>query len=79
MKNGKKNALIKNGQALLQARKTSFDLLSRLNSNAVLFSNVTNLVIIVVGGAMIAYGKMQISDLVAFLLYVQPLSAPSCA
>ena len=51
--------LDKNGQALLQARKTSFDLLSRLNSNAVLFSNVTNLVIIVVGGAMIAYGILS--------------------
>lgn len=68
--------LDKNGQALLQARKTSFDLLSRLNSNAVLFSNVTNLVIIVVGGAMIAYGKMQISDLVAFLLYVSIFIRP---
>ena len=65
-----------NGQSLLQARKTSFDLLSRLNSNAVLFSNVTNLVIIVVGGAMISYGKMQISDLVAFLLYVSIFIRP---
>lgn len=65
-----------NGQALLQARKASFDLLSRLNSNAVLFSNVTNLVIIVIGGAMIAYGKMQISDLVAFLLYVSIFIRP---
>ncbi len=65
-----------NAQALLQARKTSFDLLSRLNSNAVLFSNVTNLVIIVVGGVMIAYGEMKISDLVAFLLYVSIFIRP---
>lgn len=62
--------LAKNAHALLHARKTSFDLLSRLNSNAVFFSNITNLVIIVAGGVMVSYGKMTISDLIAFLLYV---------
>lgn len=68
--------LQKNAQDLLEARKASFDLLAKLNSNAVLFSNVTNLVIIVVGGVFISYNKMLISDLVAFLLYVSIFIRP---
>ena len=61
---------------LLAARKKSFGLLAHSNTSMVFFSNVTNLVIIVAGGILITYGKMQMSDLVAFLLYVSIFVRP---
>lgn len=62
--------------ALLKARKKSFTLLAHSNTSMVFFSNITNLVIIIVGGILIAYQKMQISDLIAFLLYVSIFVRP---
>ena len=61
---------------LLKARQKSFSLLAHSNTSMVFFSNITNLVIIVVGGILIAYQQMQISDLVAFLLYVSIFVRP---
>lgn len=61
---------------LLDARKKSFTILSHSNTSMVFFSNITNLVIIVAGGVLITYGKMQFSDLVAFLLYVSIFVRP---
>lgn len=61
---------------LLDARKKSFDLLSHSNTAMVFFSNITNLTIIVAGGVLITYGQMEISDLVAFLLYVSIFVRP---
>lgn len=61
---------------LLEARKRSFELLGHSNVSMVFFSNVTNLVIIVMGSMMIAYDKMTISDLVTFLLYVSVFIRP---
>lgn len=61
---------------LLAARKKSFDLLSHSNTAMVFFSNITNLTIIVAGGVLITYGQMEISDLVAFLLYVSIFIRP---
>lgn len=61
---------------LLRAREKSFSLLAHSNTSMVFFSNITNLVIIVVGGILIAYQQMQISDLVAFLLYVSIFVRP---
>lgn len=61
---------------LLQAREKSFSLLAHSNTSMVFFSNITNLVIIVVGGILIAYQQMMISDLVAFLLYVSIFVRP---
>ena len=63
-------------EKLLQARKRSFELLGHSNVSMVFFSNVTNLVIIVVGSMMIAYDKMLISDLITFLLYVSVFIRP---
>ena len=63
-------------QRLLQARKASFELLGHSNVSMVFFSNVTNLVIIVVGSMMIAYDMMQFSDLVTFLVYVAVFIRP---
>lgn len=61
---------------LLAARRKSFDLLSHSNTAMVFFSNITNLTIIVAGGVLITYGQMEISDLVAFLLYVSIFIRP---
>ena len=61
---------------LLAARKKSFALLSHSNTSMVFFSNITNLVIIVAGGVLITLGKMDISDLIAFLLYVSIFLRP---
>ena len=61
---------------LLAARKKSFALLSHSNTSMVFFSNITNLTIIVAGGVLITLGKMQISDLIAFLLYVSIFVRP---
>ncbi len=61
---------------LLAARKKSFAILSHSNTSMVFFSNITNLVIIVAGGVLITYKKMQFSDLVTFLLYVSIFVRP---
>lgn len=61
---------------LLQAREKSFKILAHSNTSMVFFSNITNLVIIVAGGALITCGQMQLSDLVAFLLYVSIFVRP---
>lgn len=61
---------------LLKARGKSFSLLAHSNTSMVFFSNITNLVIIVVGGILIAYQQTQISDLIAFLLYVSIFVRP---
>lgn len=61
---------------LLAAREKSFKILAHSNTSMVFFSNITNLVIIVAGGALITYGRMQLSDLVAFLLYVSIFVRP---
>lgn len=61
---------------LLAARKKSFSLLGHSNTSMVFFSNITNLTIIVAGGVLITLGKMRMSDLVAFLLYVSIFVRP---
>ena len=64
------------GDELIATRKRSFELLGHTNASMVFFSNVTNLVIIVVGSILIAYDKMQVSDLITFLLYVAVFIRP---
>jgi ATP-binding cassette subfamily B protein len=61
---------------LLAARKKSFALLSHSNVAMVFFSNITNLTIIVAGGVLITLGRMEISDLIAFMLYVSIFVRP---
>ncbi len=61
---------------LLAARRKSFVLLGHSNTSMVFFSNITNLTIIVAGGALIALERMHISDLIAFLLYVSIFVRP---
>lgn len=74
--NAELSKLDKACEKLLAARKRSFELLGHSNVSMVFFSNVTNLVIIVMGSMMIAYDKMTISDLVTFLIYVSVFIRP---
>lgn len=68
--------LDKVAERLLEARRKSFNILAHSNTSMVFFSNITNLVIIVAGSVLITLGKMQFSDLVAFLLYVSIFVRP---
>lgn len=68
--------LSQDGDQLIAARKRNFQLLGHTNTSMVFFTNVTNLVIVVVGSALIALDRMQISDLVTFLLYVSVFVRP---
>ncbi len=68
--------LDKVAERLLEVRRKSFNILAHSNTSMVFFSNITNLVIIVAGGVLITLGKMQFSDLVAFLLYVSIFVRP---
>lgn len=61
---------------LLEARRESFKLLGHSNTSMVFFSNITNLVIIIAGGVLITLNKLQLSDLIAFLLYVSIFVRP---
>ena len=68
--------LKKLGEELIVASRRGFELLGHSNTSMVFFSNITNLVIVVMGSVLIAYGKMQISDLITFLLYVAVFIRP---
>lgn len=54
----------------LDARRRSFKILAHFMGSMNFFTNFTNLLIMCVGGALVANGKMPLSDFVAFFLYV---------
>ncbi len=64
------------GENLLAVQKNSFRTVGRLHGGMDFFSNLMNLVITVLGGALISLGLMTISDLVAFLLYMMICMRP---
>ncbi len=64
------------GKSLLQVQKKTFRIVGRMNGSLVFFSNITNLIIVVLGGAMTAMGKMEPADLIAFLLYMMVFMRP---
>ena len=64
------------GEKLLSVQEKSFDTVGKLHGGIDFFSNVMNLAIIVLGGALISLGLMKISDLVAFLLYMMLCMRP---
>lgn len=68
--------LLTAGRELLTAQQKSFGIVGRMNGSLVLFSNTTNLVIIVMGGLLTANGQMRLSDLVTFLLYMMIFMKP---
>ncbi len=52
-----------------ESRKKSYKLLAYFGGSVNFFTNITNLAILVIGGYMIAYNEIAISDFIAFLLY----------
>ncbi len=64
------------GKSLLKVQKKTFRIVGRMNGSLVFFSNITNLIIVVLGGAMTAMGKMEPADLIAFLLYMMVFMRP---
>lgn len=61
---------------LLAVRKESFGILSYFSGSVNFFTNVTNLLVLVCGGMMIAAGSLPFSDFVAFFLYVNLFMKP---
>ena len=68
--------MLRAGENLLSVQKISFENVGKLHGGVDFFSNVMNLTIIVLGGALISFGLMKISDLVAFLLYMMLCMRP---
>ncbi len=70
------NKMLCAGENLLSVQKKSFQTVGKLHGGVDFFSNVVNLAIIILGGALISLGAMTISDLVAFLLYMMLCMRP---
>lgn len=68
--------MLRAGEELLAVQETSFRTVGKLHGGVDFFSNVLNLTIIILGGALISLGLMKISDLVAFLLYMMLCMRP---
>ena len=61
---------------LMQVRRESFTVLSYFTGTITFFTNVTNLLVLVCGGMMIANNELTLSDFVAFFLYVNIFMKP---
>lgn len=61
---------------LMQVRRESFTVLSYFSGTITFFTNITNLVVLVCGGMMIADNQLAFSDFVAFFLYVNIFMKP---
>ena len=68
--------MLRAGENLLSVQETSFRTVGKLHGGIDFFSNVMNLTIIVLGGALISFGLMGVGDLVAFLLYMMLCMRP---
>lgn len=68
--------MLRASESLLSVQKISFQTVGKLHGGVDFFSNVMNLTIIILGGALISLGLMKISDLVAFLLYMMICMRP---
>lgn len=68
--------MMRSGENLLDVQDDSFRTVGKMHGGMDFFSQTTNLIIIVVGGLFISAGKMTISDLVAFLLYMMACMRP---
>lgn len=70
------NKLRYSGAKLLNIQRKTFKIVGRMNASLSFFSNTTNLVIIVLGGVLTAKNAMNLSDLIAFLLYMMLFMKP---
>ncbi|MBR0060736.1 MAG: ABC transporter ATP-binding protein, partial [Selenomonadaceae bacterium] len=68
--------MLRAAESLLSVQKISYQTVGKLHGGVDFFANITNLVIIILGGALISLGLMKISDLVAFLLYMMICMRP---
>lgn len=68
--------MLRAGESLLTVQEHSFKTVGRLHGGIDFFSNVVNLTIIILDGALISLGLMKISDLIAFLLYMMLCMRP---
>lgn len=70
------NNLMSINKKAMAVRKKSFKLLGYFSSSVNFFTNFTNLSILTVGGLAISYGKINLSDFIAFLLYINLFMKP---
>lgn len=68
--------MLRASENLLSVQKKTFGNVGKLHGGVDFFSNVTNLVIIILGGALISLDLMKIGDLVAFLMYMMICMRP---
>ena len=68
--------MLQAGENLLSVQQKSFSTVGKLHGGMDFFSNLMNLTITVLGGALISLNLMTISDLIAFLLYMMLCMRP---
>ncbi len=68
--------MLQAGENLLSVQKKSFGTVGKLHGGMDFFSNLMNLTITILGGALISLKLMTISDLIAFLLYMMLCMRP---
>lgn len=61
---------------LFSTRKKSFNLLSYFSGSISFFTNVTNILVLAVGGYLISVQQLKFSDFVAYFLYVNLFMKP---
>lgn len=67
---------MKQSGSVMSIRRESYRLLARFSSSVNFFTNITNLVVLIAGGFMISWGKITLSDFIAYLLYVALFMRP---
>lgn len=67
---------MRQADALAALRRKSYKLLAQFTGSVNFFTNVTNLLVLIAGGFMISWGKITLSDFIAYLLYVNLFMRP---
>lgn len=71
------NGKFKQGNdGFLSAKKNSYRYMGCFQAGVGVFTTLIQVSVILAGGALIAYGRMNVSDLVTFLLYIGVFSEP---
>lgn len=71
------NGKFKQGNdGFLSAKKNSYRYMGCFQAGVGVFTTLIQVSVILAGGALIAYGRMNVSDLVTFLLYISVFSEP---
>lgn len=67
---------MKEADSLAANRRRSYKLMAQFTGSVNFFTNVTNLIVLISGGFMIAWGRITLSDFIAYLLYVNLFMRP---